>query len=301
MTETAQKASTSQWLIAIGSITALLLVSVAIAYAGGDQGVRLGSLSVFAWCGVFAYGVQWIVFIHAWQTLSEKFFDLTGSLTYVVMAVAAVIMSAAYDLRAITLLVLISIWALRLGPFLYFRIKQAGEDKRFRSIRIYFPTFFMTWTIQGTWVYLTSCAALAAITSGRVVPVDAFFLGGLALWMLGFGIEVIADRQKTAFRANPENANRFITTGLWAWSRHPNYFGEIMLWAGIAVMAIPVLEGWQLFTLISPIWVLFLLTAISGVRMLENRAARQWGEDPEYQSYKARTPVLVMLPPKQGG
>ena len=191
MTETAQKASTSQWLIAIGSITALLLVSVAIAYAGGDQGVRLGSLSVFAWCGVFAYGVQWIVFIHAWQTLSEKFFDLTGSLTYVVMAVAAVIMSAAYDLRAITLLVLISIWALRLGPFLYFRIKQAGEDKRFRSIRIYFPTFFMTWTIQGTWVYLTSCAALAAITSGRVVPVDAFFLGGLALWMLGFGIEVI--------------------------------------------------------------------------------------------------------------
>ena len=110
---------------------------------------------------------------------------------------------------------------------------------------------------------------------------------------------MVADNQKTAFRADPQNEDHFITTGLWAWSRHPNYFGEILLWCGIAVMALPALVGWQLATLTSPLYVVVQLTAISGVRMLEARGNRRWGEDPEYQAYKARTPMLVPFPPRK--
>ena len=123
-------------------------------------------------------------------------------------------------------------------------------------------------------------------------------MAGLALWVGGFLFEVVADRQKSAFRAKPENAQRFIRDGLWAWSRHPNYFGEIVLWCGIALMALPVLQGWQYATLISPLFVVLLLTKISGVRMLEARGRKQWGDDPDYQAYVRSTPMLLPRPPR---
>jgi steroid 5-alpha reductase family enzyme len=157
----------------------------------------------------------------------------------------------------------------------------------------------MTWTIQGGWVFITACCALAAISSpARLDPGINFYIG-LSLWVFGFVIEVIADLQKSAFKADSANDNKFIQSGLWAWSRHPNYFGEIVLWTGIAVMAYPVLQGWQIVTLISPLFVVFLLTFVSGVRMLEARAEKQWGDDPEYRKYKANTPALMLWPPSQ--
>jgi steroid 5-alpha reductase family enzyme len=110
---------------------------------------------------------------------------------------------------------------------------------------------------------------------------------------VGFSIEVIADRQKTAFRKNPENAEKFISSGLWSVSRHPNYFGEIILWIGIAVIALPVLAGWQWVTLVSPIFVSFLLLKVSGVPMLENNAESRWGNDPAFRKYKENTPTLI--------
>jgi steroid 5-alpha reductase family enzyme len=214
-----------------------------------------------------------------------------------VLVLAACYLSEAFDVRSLVIVGLVLIWALRLGPFLFFRIQKAGEDRRFRSIKVSFPTFFMTWTLQGAWVFVTVSAGLGAITSGTTVAPELAFYVGLVMWLAGFAIEVIADRQKTAFRADPANADAFITTGLWAWSRHPNYFGEILLWAGIAVIAIPTLQGNQIYLLLSLIWVVVLLTAISGVRMLEGRGNKRWGNDPEYQAYMKRTPMLMLWPP----
>jgi steroid 5-alpha reductase family enzyme len=131
------------------------------------------------------------------------------------------------------------------------------------------------------------------------VPLAEPFYIGVVLWLVGFLIEVIADQQKSAFRAEPANSTRFISTGLWAWSRHPNYFGEILLWLGITLMAFPVLQGGQLITLISPIFVFVLLNYISGVRMLEARAHKLWGDEPDYQAYRRNTPSLMMWPPKK--
>lgn len=115
----------------------------------------------------------------------------------------------------------------------------------------------------------------------------------MLLWAAGFAVEVIADRQKSRFRADDAHRGRFISTGLWSRSRHPNYFGEILLWIGVAVIALPVLQGWQWVGLVSPVFVAVLITRVSGVPLLEAKADAKWGGQPDYEEYKRTTPVLV--------
>jgi len=279
-------------------ILGALLVASGITWGGSFGGAVIAGWPVFLLCGIFAFLVQWCVFVHAWWQHTEIYFDLTGSLTYIVMVVSGALLSGANDLRSLVLVALVVVWALRLGSFLFKRVKQAGEDRRFRSMKYSFPIFLMTWTLQAAWVLVTASCALAAITAQSDVAIDVFFGLGLLVWIAGFAIEIVADRQKSAFKENPNNAHQFISEGLWAWSRHPNYFGEIVLWLGVAIIAFPALVGWQLLTLISPLFVVILLTYISGVRMLENRANKTWGDDPDYQAYKRNTPVLMLWPPK---
>jgi steroid 5-alpha reductase family enzyme len=195
------------------------------------------------------------------------------------------------------LLVLVAIWAGRLGTFLFRRIQKAGKDARFDEIKVSFIRFLNTWTLQGLWVSLTLAAALAAITTTTRKELGLFALIGLVVWVFGFGFEVVADAQKSRFRADPQNKGKFINIGLWATSRHPNYFGEIVLWIGVAIIAVPVLRGWQWITLISPVFVTLLLTRVSGVPILEKRADEKWGGQADYEAYKKRTPVLIPRPP----
>ena len=170
-----------------------------------------------------------------------------------------------------------------------------GKDNRFTIMKTKFWWFLMTWTIGGLWVLMTMAAALAAITSGLTLPLGEIAYIGLLLWIIGFSIEIIADKQKTLFRSKIENKDLFISHGLWKWSRHPNYVGEIILWFGIALIAYPVLSDWQLMTLISPIFVYILLTRVSGINILEGRANKKWGNNPEYIRYKELTPVLFPI------
>jgi steroid 5-alpha reductase family enzyme len=283
-----------------GSIIALpiiLLIAAGIAFAGSQGGVNAFGVPLFALCVVLAFIIQWIAFIPAYLNQTEKFFDLTGSITYILVVVTAVALSPVVDARSILLLGMIAIWAIRLGSFLFSRIRAEGEDRRFREIKTSFTRFLLTWTLQGLWVTFSLAAALAAITSATRVELGAFALVGFLVWLLGFGIEVIADRQKSQFRAVPENKGKFIHTGLWSWSRHPNYFGEIVLWIGVAIIALPALSGWTWVTLISPVFVIILLTRISGVPMLEVRADEKWGGQADYEAYKSKTSVLIPLPP----
>jgi steroid 5-alpha reductase family enzyme len=220
-----------------------------------------------------------------------------GSITYLSVSLLAVLLSPVVDARSWLLLGIISIWTIRLGFFLFQRVRAAGEDRRFRDIKPSFARFLLTWTVQGLWVSLTIAAALAAITT--MTRRDLGFIGllGFLVWLIGFGIEVIADQQKSRFRADPNNSGNFINTGLWSWSRHPNYFGEILLWIGVTIIAIPVLSGWQWLTLISPLFVVVLLTRVSGVPMLEKSADEKWGGQADYEEYKARTSLLILWPP----
>ncbi|WP_343412592.1 DUF1295 domain-containing protein [Candidatus Amarolinea dominans] len=229
----------------------------------------------------------------AYLLQTEKFFDLTGSITYISVISIAITFSAGVDVRSLLLSALVVIWAIRLGSFLFGRIKKAGKDDRFDELKPSFIRFLNVWTIQGLWVTFTMAAALVAITTTTRKELDVFAIVGFLIWIFGFAIEVMADSQKSRFSANPENKGKFIQTGLWSRSRHPNYFGEIILWIGIAVIAFPVLQGWQWVALISPVFVTLLLTRVSGVPLLENKADKKWGGQEDYESYKKRTPVLI--------
>ena len=280
------------------AITAALLVAVFVGWAGSHGGIRISDAPLFALAGLFAFLAQWAAFVPSYLAQTERYYDLIGGLTYLAIVVATLFLAGTFDARSVLLASLVSLWALRLGSFLYRRIRERGTDERFDDIKPSFSRYLMAWTLQGLWVFLTLSAALAAMTSAEPEPLGALAAVGLALWAAGVAIEVVSDRQKRLFRDDPENRGRFITTGLWAWSRHPNYFGEITLWIGIALIALPSLSGWQYVTLVSPVFVFLLLTRVSGIPLLEARAERRWGEDPQYQAYRARTPRLIPRPPR---
>lgn len=278
-------------------IAIAILIALGLALAVSQGGSEVFGVPIFALCVAVAFIFQWIAFIPAYLRQTEAFYDLTGSITYITVTITAVLLSPILDARSLLLLSMISIWALRLGTFLFRRIRAAGEDRRFREIKVSFSRFLLAWTLQGLWVTFSLSAALAAITSSRRVDLGSFAVIGFLVWLFGFAIEVVADRQKSIFKANPENADKFINSGLWSWSRHPNYFGEIVLWIGVTIIALPILTGWQWVSLISPVFITVLLTRISGIPMLEQRADQKWGGQPEYEAYKKRTSVLIPLPP----
>lgn len=280
---------------AIATIVVSLVIGALVAIAGSDGGEQLGGLPVLVWCALAALAINWLAWVPASLLRTERFYDLTGTLSYLTVVVIALAAGSASS-TAVVLAVLIGMWALRLGTFLVVRIREDGHDGRFDTIKVDPLKFLVSWTMQALWVVLTAGAALAAMTAVDDPGVGVLTALGLLVWVVGFTFEVVADAQKRAFRKDPSNRGRFISSGLWAWSRHPNYFGEITLWVGIAIIALPVLSGWQYVTLVSPVFVAVLLTRISGVPLLEARGRRAWGDDPEYRSYVERTPVLVPRP-----
>jgi steroid 5-alpha reductase family enzyme len=281
---------------AVLSLPLILLIGGAIGWAGSQGGLRVGGVPVFALCGAICFALNWLVFVPSYAAQTERYFDLTGSLTYLTVVAFGVALGGR-DPRALLLALLVGVWALRLGSFLFRRIRREGADRRFDALKPDFARFLLTWTLQGLWVFLTVSCALAAITAATAQPLGVLAALGAAFWISGFTIEALADHQKGVFRADPANRDRFITSGLWAWSRHPNYCGEILLWIGVALIALPALSGWPLLTLISPFFVYVLLTRISGIPLLESRSDAKWGDDPAYRAYKARTPVLWLRPP----
>ena len=243
---------------------------------------------------LIAFLIQWVLFIPAYIFQTEKFFDLSGSLTYI--SVVSFCFYSNYESSKINLgnviiSSLIILWAVRLGSFLFIRIKKAGEDIRFREIKKSPSRFFMTWTLQGMWVSLCSACALSGIANG--IEINPYFYTGIVVFIIGFTTEIIADNQKSKFRKDPNNKDKFISSGLWRHSRHPNYLGEITLWIGISIISFSSLEGWQLITLISPIFTYLLLVYVSGIRILDYNGNKKWGHLDSYRNYIKNTPRLI--------
>ena len=259
-------------------------IAYGVAYATGIELVK-NAVAI-------AFLIQWTLFIPAYLMQTEKFYDLAGSITYISIISYVYCQSSEFNIASLILSLFIIVWAIRLGSFLFFRIKKAGEDKRFRDIKPSPTRFFMTWTLQGTWVSLCSACAITAISTTEGIILNEIFVLGDFSFIIGFLIEVVADNQKTKFRSIPENKDKFITTGLWSYSRHPNYLGEITLWLGVALMSFSSLEGLQLITLVSPIFTYLLLVYVSGVRLLEASGNKKWGHLSSYQEYKKNTPTL---------
>jgi len=279
------------------------IVGIVFAVLAGGGSVVMSGMPTVLVCAGLAFAVNWLAFVPAALSQSDRFYDTTGAITYLTVIAAAC--AAAWlargplDPRAAVVAAMVAIWTIRLGSFLFRRIHAAGgTDQRFAMIKINPPRFLVAWTLQAVWVIFTASAALIVIAAPAPQPLDAFFWFGAALWGIGFGFEVVADEQKRRFKADPANQGRFIASGLWAWSQHPNYFGEITLWLGILVIALPQLSGWGWLAVISPLFVALLLTKVSGINLLDGIAKRRWGDDPAYQAYRRDTPVLLPRPPR---
>ena len=262
-----------------------------------SESLILNDIPIIFYCVAISFGVHWIIFIPSFINKTEKFYDFAGMIAYLSIIVFALYQKnrilGYIDFDSLILGTLISIWTLRLGSFLFYRVLKAGEDKRFREVKKSASKFLVWFTVSGLWGSLTSIVAFTVLTS-KINNQNYFFVYlGALIWLFGFLFEVISDYQKIKFNNNPNNQGQFISKGLWSLSRHPNYFGEIILWIGIAVIVFPSLSGWQYCTLISPIFVYFLLTSISGINLLESKAEEKWGELESYKDYKKRTPELI--------
>ena len=269
-----------------------------VAVTGSNSGYEYKGYSILLICLALSFLLHWIAFLPSYLARTEKFYDIIGTVAYLtVLATASYLTilstNGHLQIRSIITIALVTIWALRLGLFLFIRVLKAGEDRRFREVKQNFSKFLVWWSVSALWVFLTSANALTMIINNVGYTDDLYLYFGLLLWLVGFSFEAVADEQKRRFKSDVNNKDSFIQTGLWSISRHPNYFGEILLWIGMAVIAFPTLEGWQYVTLISPFFIYVLLTRVSGVNLLEQRADQKWGGDEDYEIYKKNTPVLI--------
>ena len=275
------------------TILFFLICVAVINTAGQNIELEIRGVNAFTFTLIVAVLLQVIFFIPSFLLKTEKYYDLVGSLTYVTTVSLAYFSVESKTMIDSIIYFYVMVWALRLGIYLFRRVRNDGKDVRFEKAKRHFFWFLQYWMGQALWVSLTACAAIIAILSPEEDTLPVLAVVGMALWLSGFTIESLSDYQKRVFRKENNPSEAFIHTGLWARSRHPNYFGEITLWTGIAVIALNTLTGIEYITLVSPIFVYILLTRMSGVNLLERIADERYGHLEEYQRYKRNTPVLV--------
>ena len=248
------------------------------------------SLIYYLWFWIFA--IQVIVFIPSFIFKTEHYYDLTGGITYISTIIIALILKISYqsiDLISLLIGSMVIIWAARLSLFLFLRVKKSGEDIRFKKIKHSFSWFLMTFMLQGMWVFMCLFPALVVISSYNS-EINNYAIVGSLVWFFGFLFEIVADNQKSKFNRN--NKGKFISTGLWSLSRHPNYFGEFILWLGITIASLGYIDQYQYIILLTPVFVYLLLTRVSGVNLLEEIGDKRWGDTKEYKKYKEQTPLF---------
>ena len=270
----------------------VLAVAAVLALAVGHRGLETPLLMFMA----VAFGLQVAAFVPSYAAKTEGYYDLTGSISYISVVVFALLWVGRFDVRSLLVAAMVGLWALRLGSFLFLRIRRAGSDSRFDEIKLDGWRFLMVWLLQGLWISVTLLPVFMVMLL-PAEPLSWWAAAGVLIWQAGFLLEIVADEQKRQFRKDNDSGS-FITSGVWAWSRHPNYCGEIVLWFGLSLIAVPLLHGWHWLALVSPLFVFVLLTKISGVNLLEAAAERRWGDNPAYRDYVRRTPVLWPRPPR---
>ena len=223
--------------------------------------------------------------------------DLSYSLSFAVLAIVLPLSGAREPVQlAASLLVLI--WAVRLGGYLLARILRIKVDHRFDKMRENPLRFARFWLLQAISVAVILLPVTYLVSQDAAPDVGLWAIAGAVVWLLGLVIEAVADAQKSAFKGKKENRERFIESGLWRYSRHPNYFGEMLVWWGLFIFAVPVLHGAAFAVVIGPVFVTLLLLFVSGIPLLERSADAKYGDDPAYCAYKRRTSILVPLPPR---
>jgi steroid 5-alpha reductase family enzyme len=248
---------------------------------------------------LLAVGTQALFFLFAALFKTDKVTDLSYSLGFIIMAVLLLAgRRPAFPLQA-ALAAMIVVWGLRLGGYLLIRILHMKKDARFDGIRESLGKFSAFWILQALTIYVVMLPSILFLSLPRAPKVTPAVWIGAAVWLAGLIIESAADAQKFRFRRNEANRGRWIEHGLWRYSRHPNFFGEILCWAGLFLLIAPSLQGWMWVALVGPIFITAMLLFFSGIPTVEKRSEASYGANPDYRRYKEQTSLLVPLPPRQ--
>ena len=263
-----------------------ILISFLISF---DNNELIFFLNVIA----LIFGLQITGFVPSFYLKSEKYYDLFGGLSFIssifLMLFLKIRITNDLSTREIILATCVLLWTIRLSFFLFQRVKRVGKDVRFDNLKFSFSKFLLAWMTQGLWVFI--CLFPTLIVFSSPTNNEIFYLSlGVFIYLIGLFIEIIADYQKTTHNKINNKKRKFISSGLWSRSRHPNYFGEFLIWTGITIICFPVFSGFKYLGLITPIFIYLLLNYISGVNLLEERAKEKWGNNPEYVKYSKTTP-----------
>jgi steroid 5-alpha reductase family enzyme len=247
---------------------------------------------------VISLAVNAVFFAIAAIRRTDVVTDLSYSLSFALLAIALPSLGAREPVQLVAAL-LVLIWAVRLGGYLLTRILRIKVDHRFDEMRDKPLRFARFWLLQAISVAVIMLPVSYLLGRDGAPGFGLWAAAGTAVWVVGLVIEALADAQKSAFKGKDENRERFITSGLWKYSRHPNYFGEMLVWWGLFLFAVPFLDGAAFAVVIGPVFITLLLLFVSGIPLLERSADAKYGDEPAYREYKRRTSILVPLPPRR--
>ena len=244
-------------------------------------------------------GINGVFFALAYMFKTDAFTDLTYSLTFIILTALMMIHRAALDTAQIITGVAVFLWAIRLGSYLFTRIMHTKVDHRFDDKRDSFIRFGSFWFLQAITVWIVLLPVYGILHSPGTTVTPALLLLSICVWLIGLIIEAVADQQKFLFKKDPANAKKFMQGGLWAWSRHPNYFGEICFWTGVSIPGLALFEGTEVLLFLGPVFITIMLLFVSGIPLLEKSWEKKWGKTKAYKEYKKHTPLLIPWPPRK--
>ncbi len=243
--------------------------------------------------------VVWLISI---KRRDASIVDLWWAPGFVALSAISMVFATQVSVQSLLLLLMVTVWAIRLGAHLTSRHRLMGEDARYRVMRESNSENFASWSLrwifmlQGSIMWVVALPLIIALTAGTHAAPGALTALGVAVFAAGFIMEAVADVQLARFRALADNRGKVLDSGIWAWSRHPNYFGETLVWWGIYIAAVGAFPGaW--WTAVGPALLTVLLLKVSGVPMLEKSA--KVAETNAYRDYISRTSAFIPLPPNR--
>lgn len=242
---------------------------------------------------VISFIIQMVFFAFAATFKTDKVTDFSYSLSFVFISFLLMYLSEDLQILQIVVGTLVILWGVRLGTYLFTRILQIGKDDRFDDKRGHFVRFLFFWLIQTVAVWVIMIPTTVFLKGTDRIELSGIIIVGLVFWVVGFIVETVGDAQKFTFKSKDENRGKWIESGLWKISRHPNYFGETLLWWGIYLVAISHLGLQFWWIIVGPLFITLLLFFVSGINLLEKSANEKYKDNPAYQEYKKRTSIFI--------
>lgn len=260
-------------------------------------GCRVIPIFLITAASVLVYMTGW--FLAAQIRGRNDIADVAWGLGFILAAAVSLVAGGVYSTRGLLVSGLVLLWGLRLALHIHARNRGKGEDPRYRKWRedwgrwFVLRSFLQVFMLQGVLLLMVSTPVIF-VNQAPPAPIAWLDLLGLVIWLYGFGFEAVGDRQLLIFIRDPGNKGRLMTSGLWRYTRHPNYFGEVTLWWGIWLMTLSLAGGW--LTILGPVTITFLILKVSGIPMLE----KPYEDRSDFQEYKRRTSAFFPLPPTGG-